>query len=149
MYLEYTTKEHEKVAFYAYTNPDRSELIGMAEGYLGIRNDLVTVIKIIPEFQNKGFGFKLFTEVFQHLSAPGPISTVVGSWEKGNEFSYCEDGQSTNLSVFQQLRDSGFTDKEAAFGTPTGKWAHRMGYNLVDFKVIGRDYVHLEFTKTS
>lgn len=147
MHLEYTLENVHSVACHAFTHSDMQTLIGTAEGYLGANNELVTVIKVSEEFMCKGYGYRLFTEVFQYIADRDVIHSVIGSWSKHAEFSYCENGQSTNLSVFQQLKEKGFTDAEAAFCTPTGKWAKRIGFDNVTFHMIKDHEIKVEFTK--
>ncbi|WP_461789720.1 hypothetical protein [Pedobacter sp.] len=147
MYWEYTTKEENKISFYLYADPEMTKMIGMAEGYIGHHSELITVIKVTNEYQKQGFGFKLFLEVFEHLSEINDIKTVIGSWSKDDEFSYCEKGQSTNLSLFQEFKKKGLTDSEAAFSTPTGKWAKQIGYNKATFGNIQVHNVEVFFTK--
>lgn len=147
MHLEYTLENEHSVAFHAFTHSDMQTLIGTAEGYLGANHELVTVIKVSEEFMSMGYGYQLFSEVFQYIAARDIIKSVIGSWSKHAEFSYCENGQSTNLSVFQQLKEKGLADVEAAFCTPTGKWVKRMGFNNVAFHIINDHEITVEFTK--
>jgi hypothetical protein len=102
--------------------------IGSAEGYLSQYGDLVTVIKINEELQGLGLGFQAFSKVFSELSSKGIIKRIIGGWHKGDEFSYCENGMSTNLRLFKDGVDRGIDPISSAWSTPTGKWAKKKGF---------------------
>lgn len=102
--------------------------VGSAEGYMSRYGDLVTVIKINEEFQGQGLGFQAFNKVFTELSVKGEIKQIIGGWHMGDEFSYCEEGMSTNLRVFKASIDNGVDPITSAWNTPTGKWAKKKGF---------------------
>lgn len=123
-----------------------NQQIGSAEGYVG-HEELVTVIKIDSEYQKKGLGFQAFNKIYTELCLKTQISEIAGSWHKDEEFSYCENGMSTNLSLFHANLKAGLTKEESAFNTPTGRWAQRIGYTKCKIKRMTSDDVHVTFYK--
>ena len=55
-------------------------------------------------------------------------NNIVGSWHKDEEFSYCQDGMSTNLRIFKENISNGMSESQSAFNTPTGKWVQKLGF---------------------
>ena len=123
-----------------------NQQIGSAEGHVG-HEELITVIKINPEHQKKGIGFKAFNKIYTELCLKTQISIIAGSWHKDEEFLYCENGMSTNLSLFHDNLKAGLSKEESAFNTPTGKWAQRIGYNKCEIKGMTSNDVYVTFYK--
>lgn len=118
--------------------------IGSTEGYV-VNEQLITVIKINPEYQGLGLGYQAFSKIYNKLSLKNKISEIVGSWHKDEEFSYCENGMSTNLNLFHANRNAGLTEEESALRTPTGKWAQKIGYDKCEIKRMTSDDVYVTF----
>ena len=111
---------------YILSTDDKKE-IGTAEGYIA-KEDLIFVIHINEKYQNKGIGHKVFRKVYDELKKQNKISNIVGSWHKDEEFSYCQDGMSTNLRIFKENISNGMSESQSAFNTPTGKWVQKLGF---------------------
>ena len=55
---------------------------------------------------------------------------------------------SVNLTTFWEYADDIYTDSQAAFNTPTGKWALANGFTEVKFSFVPeRDEVEVIFSK--
>ena len=111
---------------YILSTDDKKE-IGTAEGYIA-KEDLIFVIHINEKYQNKGIGDKAVRKVYDELKKQNKISNIVGSWHKDEEFSYCQDGMSTNLRIFKENISNGMSESQSAFNTPTGKWVQKLGF---------------------
>ena len=111
---------------YILSTDDKKE-IGTAEGYIA-KEDLIFVIHINEKYQNKGNGHKAFRKVYYELIKQNKNSNNVGSWHKDEEFSYCQDGMSTNLRIFKENISNGMSESQSAFNTPTGKWVQKLGF---------------------
>jgi hypothetical protein len=55
---------------------------------------------------------------------------------------------STNLKIFKEKIQSGISPKKAAFETPTGKWAQKLGYTKVEIRFQSDDNVEVSFNKS-
>jgi hypothetical protein len=111
------------------------------------RDQLVSVIKVNPEFHKLGIGFNAFKLVFDHLSVNTQIKYIVGAWCKDDEFVYLPEGKSTNLLVFQSNLANGMSLEDAAINTPTGKWASKLGYGLAKVSNYDLESVEVLFFK--
>ena len=80
------------------------------------------------EATGQGIGHKAFRKVYDELKKQNKISNIVGSWHKDEEFSYCQDGMSTNLRIFKENISNGMSESQSAFNTPTGKWVQKLGF---------------------
>lgn len=123
-----------------------NQQIGSAKGYIG-HEELVSVIKINPEYQKKSIGFQTFNKIYTELCLKTQMSIIAGSWHKDEKFSYCENGISTNFSLFHDNLKVGLFKKESAFNTPTGKWAQRIGYDKYEIKRMTSNDVYVTFYK--
>jgi hypothetical protein len=129
MEILFEGETHRETSFSCFVIDAQSgETIGSAEGYLSRYGDLVTVIKIHEPFQGRGLGFQAFNKVFSELSLKGTVKRLIGGWHKGDEFSYCEEGMSTNLRLFKESIDKGIDPISSAWNTPTGKWVKKKGF---------------------
>jgi hypothetical protein len=126
--------------------PNVDEPIGSYEGRIGIRNELVSVIKVHNQYRRIGLGFKAFDKVFKTLSQHTKILTIVGAWYKDEEFSYLPEGKSTNLLAYQNQINKGEHPQLAAFRTPTGRWAKSLGYIKARVVSANEDSVQVAFT---
>lgn len=131
MELKYTelTNNASSLAYSILNN--KGVEMGRVEGYVA-KEALITVLHINEEYQNKGIGFMAFKKVYDELGKKNTISQIIGSWHSDEEFSYCEDGMSTNLKIFLHNINKGLSDTQSALNTPTGKWAQRLGFNKCD-----------------
>ena len=127
---------------------EKKEEIGTIEGSVNIYGELVTVVKIYGlENQQKGIGFSSFKRIFNELNELVEINTIKSSWLKGEEFQFFEDCMSTNLRIFQTQRNLGKPIEECAFGTPTGKWAQKLGFHKCEIIRITTEEVCIDFKK--
>jgi len=149
MHFEFLAQSESSLSFIAFEDTSLDVQIGAAEGYIGKDQQLTMVVKVYNGFHQKGIGYFFFTKVFEHFSNFQPVNTINGSWSKDAEFSYCEDGESTNLKVFKSLVKSGYSMEEAALNTPTGKWARKLGYNQVKILSVSDENVNVSFTRLS
>jgi hypothetical protein len=81
------------------------------------------------------------------LGGLAAIQGLVGSWHSGGEFNHLEKNRSTNLLIFQEHLQYGYSSIEAAVTTPTGKWAVSLGYSEVKILAIFESQVSVLFTK--
>ncbi|VTR97559.1 YD repeat protein OS=Isosphaera pallida (strain ATCC 43644 / DSM 9630 / IS1B) GN=Isop_2419 PE=4 SV=1: PT-HINT [Tuwongella immobilis] len=76
-------------------------------------------------------GNYMFERMMEHFAAQGtPIRTINGNWT-----------YESNLGLFNRLTRVGLTPTEAAGGTITAEWAHRIGYTQVQEVVIHKGTV--------
>jgi len=120
--------------------------IGSIEGYIG-NNTLTSVIHIDKAYQKQGIGFIAFEKIYNTLNQNNNIQQIAGSWCKDEEFSYCDDGMSSNLKIFLENSNLGLSDTQSAFNTPTGKWAKKLGFNKCRIDRKTNDSVHVSFFK--
>jgi hypothetical protein len=132
---------------YNLFSEDKKDNIGYIEGYISEGNVFISVVRIYPNFQNKGFGFEAFKKVFQELNAENNITKICGSWHKDEEFSECECGMSTNLKIFKEESKENTNQFECAFKTPTGKWAKKLGFDNCTVLLDSDTTVEVVFTK--
>jgi len=147
MHIEYNQSEIHRISFDVFEAADFKVHMGQAEGYLGINHDLISVVKVFEGFEKRGYGEFFFKKIFDHFTSFTTVASIVGSWHRDEEFAYVEGGQSTNLTVFQNLIAEGFSNNEAALNTPTGKWASKLGYTNITFKQISAHEVSVRFSK--
>ncbi len=122
--------EDENRIILIYGSNDIPQIV-MAEGYLA-NGELGFVIKILElEYLNQGLGFQVFNLIVDHFGLAN-ITTICGSWHADDEFAHFENGMSTNLLIYKRSLEN-FSPEEAAFLTPTGKWAKILGFNHVYF----------------
>lgn len=132
---------------YNLFSEDKKENIGYIEGYASKDNEFISVVRINPDFQNKGFGFEAFNKVFQELNTVNNITKICGSWHKDEEFSEVEGGMSTNLKTFKEESKENTNQSECAFKTPTGKWAKKLGFDNCTVLRDSDTTVEVVFTK--
>lgn len=101
--------------------------VGRAEGYLGSSNELTAVIHVDEAYHKQGIGKAALLELIRNWGED-TITGIVGSWHADEEFGYLPDGMSTNLRIFKLRLSEGLTPEEAAWQTPTGKWAKSLGF---------------------
>lgn len=130
---------------YYILNEDTKQ-IGTVEGY-ATNDGLIAVLHIDNEYQGKGIGYAAFKKVYDELCEQTTITRIIGSWHKDDEFSYCEDGMSTNLRLYQENSEKGLSKEESAFGTPTGKWAKKLGFNKCQIESCTDEDVKVVFYK--
>lgn len=127
-----------------YGTDDIPQLL-TAEGYLS-DGELGFVIKIMEhEYLNQGLGYQIFNLIVEHFGLEN-INTICGSWHSDAEFAYFENEMSTNLLVYRRNLEH-FPAEEAAFRTPTGKWARRLGFNEIYFRENNLNSVVVEFSR--
>lgn len=120
--------------------------VGTIEGY--VSNEIFySVIHINTEFQKKGIGFYAFQKVFKELSLSNTINKIAGSWHEDEEFTYCNEGKSTNLDIFLKNIKCNMSKEESALNTPTGKWAFKLGFTSYIIVKQTADSVLIHFTK--
>lgn len=95
----------------------------------------------------KGFGFEAFSKVFDELNETTPIKRIKGSWHRDEEFQDFEEGMSANLKSFL-IKEKGKSDEAAAYKTPTGKWAKRLGFNECVVISVSRESTQVDLKKT-
>lgn len=136
MNLKYDTTDtgNENSRSYSIIN-EGNEFIGTVEGYVNVDGELITVVRINPDFQKQGLGYEAFHKVFNELDAQIKIKKIVGSWHKDEEFDDCEEGMSTNLKLFLECIKNEEPNK-CAFRTPTGRWAIKLGFK--NCKIISK-----------
>jgi hypothetical protein len=127
--------------------PNIDEPIGSYEGNVGIRDELISIIKVNEQYRELGIGFKAFDRVFKALSQHTKILTIVGAWYKDEEFSYLPEGKSTNLLAYQNQINEGEHPQIAAFNTPTGRWARRLGFDKAYVVSANEKNVQVAFVK--
>jgi len=116
--------------------------VGYIEGYIANESTFISVVRIDPNFQGKGIGFKAFNKVFQELNTNNTITKNCGTWHKDDEFSTCDDGMSTNLKVFKAELNNKSNLSECALKTLTGKQAKKLGFEMCE--VIRNDETAVE-----
>ncbi|WP_130855200.1 hypothetical protein [Olivibacter jilunii] len=115
------------------------------EAYMN-NGELVFVLKILDEaLRCKGIGREVFLTIVEKFGSDN-IRSIRGSWHADAEFSEFEDGMSTNLLIFKSKLGI-FTPEEAAFCTPTGKWAGSIGFQKVKVLVNTVKSVEVQFLK--
>ncbi|WP_268036930.1 hypothetical protein [Algoriphagus sp. PAP.12] len=149
--LTYTETSSENKLSKSYDIYDNKKtIIGTAEGFANERGDFLSVIKIFhKKSQNKGIGFHAFNKIYQELNRITNIKSITGSWHSGGEFNDFENGMSTNLKCFKEALKLGLTEEAAAFETPTGKWARKLGHNICQIILISTSEVTVKFIKAS
>ena len=127
---------------------EKDNEIGSVEGYTNKKGELVSVVKVYAtREQKKGLGFKAFKKVYDELNSSVKIKIIKGCWHSGGEFQGFEDGMSTNLKCFFEQYESGQSDEESAFSTPTGKWARKLGYTRCKVVSISKTETNVDFIK--
>lgn len=122
-----------------------NEEIGSVEGY-NIRGILHSVVKINLEYEGQGLGYEAFSRVFNELNEQTRIIGIAGSWNRDDEFSYCQGGMSSNLRIFRENIERGLTRDDSAKRTPTGRWAHRLGFRSVTIHRESDNNVNVTFS---
>lgn len=138
--------ENDLSRVYHITNEMGIE-VGIIEGYAQHNGTLNVIIKIHQDFQKMGFGFIAFKKIYDELNSVTPIDVICASWNKDDEFSYCQDGMSTNLKIFHDSREIGNTLEESAFLTPTGKWVKKLGFTICRIGLNSYDEVQVDFIR--
>ena len=133
----------------AYIITDDNDIeIGQVEGNLNDYGEFITVVKLYSsQNQRKGLGFNAFNKVYNELNETLPVEIIKGSWHSGEEFESYEEGMSTNLKKFFEEKENGKNDQEAAFQTPTGKWAKKLGYEECNVISVSRESTQVDFIK--
>lgn len=119
--------------------------VGTIEGY-NIRGIMHSVVKINSTHEGQGLGYEAFYHVFEELNNQSRIIGIAGSWNRDDEFSYCEDGMSSNLRIFRENLDKGLSRDDSAKSTPTGRWAHKLGFTTVTFHQESENCVNVTFS---
>lgn len=145
--IEFKKLKEKPLLSYQILDVNKNE-IGCAEGFVNKHGCFLAVIKIFnDEYRNKGLGYSSFKMLFDELNPKVPIHTIMGGWNAGGEFAIYEDGMSTNLKVFNEKIQSGLSPKEAAMLTPTGKWAQKLGFSIVEIRCQSNENVEVSFHK--
>ncbi|WET69722.1 hypothetical protein [Sphingobacterium sp.] len=97
------------------------------------------------EYLHQGLGYQVFNLIVEHFGLEN-INTICGSWHSDAEFANFENEMSTNLLLYRRNLDH-FPPQEAAFRTPTGKWASRLWFNHVRFRENNLNSVIVEFSR--
>lgn len=128
---------------YSINKEDKIQISG---DLVDATKELCFTIKILDDgLMGKGLGREAFTLIINYFGL-GKIDTICGSWNKDEEFSFFEDGMSTNLKVFISNLDK-MNPEEAALSTPTGKWASSFGYTNANVIINTENEVRVNFTK--
>jgi hypothetical protein len=128
---------------------DNEKVIGSIEGYCNEYGDLVAVVKIYPGHQKKGLGFEAFKKIFDELNSVVPIKRIIGSWHRGGEFGFFEDGMSTNMKIFLECLAHNENPEQCAFSTPTGKWAKQLGFTICKIVQKSLEDITVHFLKSN
>lgn len=140
--ISFEQTNHSKTSI-SYSIKLSGEYIGTCEGYLN-NNVLVLVIHIYRDYQGKGYGYIALKTIIEHFGEDN-IHCISASWNQDEEFSYCENGMSANLLVFQQMRAENQNDTDCIYATPTGKWMKKLGYNKFTITQESQDSVNVDF----
>ncbi len=125
---------------------DEDNFVGSVEAAGNTAGEFLSVVMIDPNYHGKGVGFDAFKKVFAEINKNYPISKIIGSWHKNEEYTNYKNGMSTNMRIFQQCAVT-HSDDESAANTPTGKWAKKLGFG--NCKIISKSdqEVVVHFTK--
>ena len=146
--IEFKKVSDEPLLSYQIIDQDKNE-IGHIEGFVNTYGHFLTVIKIFDDkYRNSGIGFIGFKMLFDELNKKTSIVTILGGWSAGGEFADYENGMSTNLKVFNENIQSGYSPEEAALATPTGKWSQRLGFTNVEIRCQSEVNVEVSFHKS-
>lgn len=130
----------------AYQIFDGDNFVGSVEGAGNSQGEFISVVMLDPKYHGKGIGFEAFNKMFNEINDNYPISKIIGSWHKNDEYKDFEDGMSTNLRMFFQ-NTGNQSDIDSAAKTPTGKWAKKMGFEKCKIISKSNDDVIVHFTK--
>lgn len=93
----------------------KSERVRVGVAIFDNKEDILEFHLNIPkELQQQGIGNEIFKRAIEDYSP----SKIKGWWKKQDIYS---NGESINLTIFKQKIKEGFSEKEAALLTPTGK----------------------------
>lgn len=147
MKITYYNDNPESIGSKSYTIlNEKEEQIGSVEGYINKYGELTSVVRINPEYQKQGLGFKSFSKVFDELNKEVEIKKIIGSWNQDEEFADCENGMSTNLKIFLNCIKENDPEK-CAFKTATGKWVKKLGFNNCNVRSKSAHSATIEFYK--
>lgn len=125
---------------------DGDNYVGSVEGAGNSHGEFISVVMLDPKYHRKGIGFAAFNKMFNEINDNYPISTIIGSWHKNEEYKDFEDGMSANLKLFFQ-NTGNQSDIDRASKTPTSKWAKKMGFDKCEIVSKSNDDVIVHFTK--
>lgn len=125
---------------------DGGHYVGSVKGAGNSFGEFISIVMLDPKYHGKGIGFAAFNKMFNEINDNYPITKIIGSWHKSDEYKDFEDGMSTNLRFFFQ-NTGGQSDIDRASKTPTGKWAKKMGFDKCEIVSKSNDDVIVHFTK--
>jgi hypothetical protein len=143
--IRYEQTENLKVRK-AYQMFDGENFVGSVEGAGNNQGHFISVVMLDPNYHKKGIGFQAFNKMFNEINENYPITKIIGSWHKNDEYTDFENGMSTNLRMFFQ-NPNNQTDIESAKNTPTGKWAKELGFEKCEIISKSTEEVIVHFTK--
>lgn len=125
---------------------DGDNFVGSVEGSGNSHGEFISIVMLAPEYHGKGIGFEAFNKMFNEINDNYPISKIIGSWHKNDEYKDFEGGMSTNLRIFFQNTGEQ-SDIDSAAKTPTGKWAQKIGFEKCKIILKNNHDVIVHFTK--